>query len=83
MLNNKKKLQEYFKLAAYKIFKIIYGKVKEKTSHLDNDEINFHEVIIDKSSYAVYVCNNCSFYTDRIHDTALINNSKIVDTSSR
>ncbi len=82
MLNNKKKLQEYFKLAAYKIFKIIYGKVKEKTSHLDNDEINFHEVIIDKSSYAVYVCNNCSFYTDRIHDTALINNSKIVDGPS-
>ncbi len=82
MLNNKKKLQEYFKLAAYEIFKIIYGKVKGKTSHLDNDEINLHEVKIDNSNYAVYVCNNCSFYTDRIHDTALINNNKIVDGPS-
>ena len=47
MLNNKKKLQKYFKLAAYKIFKIIYGEVKGKTSHLDNDEINLKKVKLE------------------------------------
>ena len=82
MLNNKKKLQKYFKLAAYKIFKIIYGEVKGKTSHLNNDEINLKKVKIGNSNYAVYVCNNCSYYTDRIHDTAVINKNRIVDGPS-
>ena len=79
MLNNKKKLQKYFKIAAYKIFKMIYGEVKKKTSHLDNEDINHQKVKIKNNSYDVYVCNNCSYYTDRIHNTALINDNKIVD----
>ena len=82
MLNSKKKLQKYFKLAAYKIFKMIYGEVKGKTSHLDNEEINLNKVKIGDSSYDVYICNNCSYYTDRIHDSAIISNNKIVDGPS-
>ena len=82
MLNNKKKLQKYFKLATYKIFKILYGEVKGKTSHLDNDEINLQKVKIGNNNYVVYICNNCSYYTDRIHDTAIINKNKIVDGPS-
>ena len=82
MLNNKKKLQKYFKIAAYKIFKMIYGEVKKKLSHLDNEDINHQKVKIKNNSYDVYVCNNCSYYTDRIHNTALINDNKIVDGPS-
>ena len=82
MLNNKKKLQKYFKLATYKIFKIIYGEIKGKISHIDNEDINLRKVKIDNNSYDVFVCNNCSYYTDRIHDSAVIKNNKIVEGPS-
>lgn len=82
MLNNKKKLQKYFKLATYKIFKMIYGEVKSKTSHLDHKDINFKKVKIEDSVYGIFICDHCSFYTDRIHDAAVIKNNQIVDGPS-
>ena len=56
MLNNKKKLQKYFKLATYKIFKIIYGEVKGKISHKDSEDINLRKVQIGNSNYNVFIC---------------------------
>ena len=43
MLNSKKKLQKYFKLTFYKIYKIIYGEIKGKISHLEDDDIKLLE----------------------------------------
>ncbi len=82
MLNNKKKLQTYFKSATYKIFKIIYGEVKGKISHKDSEDINLRKVQIGNSYYDVYICDNCSFYTDRLHDSAVVKNNKIVEGPS-
>ena len=82
MFNNKKKLQKYFKLASYKIFKLIYGEVKGKTSHIENEDIKLRKVKIDDINYDVFICNDCSYYTDTIHDSAVIKNRKIVEGPS-
>ncbi len=82
MLNNRKILQNYFKSVSYKFFKTIYGSVKGKTSHLDNENIVLTETKIDGTIYKIYNCKNSSLYTDRIHDTALLNCGKIVDGPS-
>jgi len=82
MLNIKKKLQKYFKLTFYKIYKIIYGEIKGKISHLEDDDIKLSKVKIDNNLYKVFKCLNCSLYTDRIHDTAIIKHNKIIDGPS-
>ena len=82
MLNNKKVLQNYFKSISYKFFKTIYGSVEGKTSHIDNKDIIETKVKIEENYYKIYNCKACSFYTDRIHDTAIIKNNKIVDGPS-
>ena len=82
MLNNKKILQNYFKSISYKFFKTIYGTVDGKTSHIDDEDIILTKVKIDENYYNIYNCKSCSFYTDRIHDTAIIKNNKIVDGPS-
>ena len=53
-----------------------------KTSHIDDEDIILTKVKIDENYYNIYNCKSCSFYTDRIHDTAIIKNNKIVDGPS-
>lgn len=78
----KKILQKYFKFFTYKIFKIIYGEIDGKVSHLDNREIKLEKVKIDKDFYEVFGCQNSSLYTNRVYDAAIIKNNKIVDGPS-
>ncbi len=82
MFINKKKFQKYFKWVSYKIFKIIYGDINGKTSNLDNDDINLIKVKIGDIFYKIFHCISCSFYTDRIHDSAVIKKNRIVDGAS-
>jgi len=82
MLNNKKVLQNFFKSISQKFFKTLYGTIKGKISHSDSEEIILNKIKIDNNNYNIYNCKNCSFYTDRIHDTAIIKDNKIVDGPS-
>jgi len=82
MFNIKKKLQKYFKLITYNIYKLIYGDIKGKIRNVDNDDIILKKHSIDNIFYDVYSCKDCSLYTDRIHDTAIIKEKKIVDGPS-
>jgi|TARA_B110000881_G_scaffold208912_1_gene214546 hypothetical protein len=82
MLNNKKNLQKYFKSVAHKIFKIIYGNIEGKITHLDHDDISLAKVKVGNVFYEIFNCIKCSYYTDRIHDSAVIKNNKIVEGPS-
>lgn len=82
MLNNKKVLQNFFKSISQKFFKTLYGTIKGKISHSDSEDIILKKIKIDNNYYNIYNCKNCSFYTDRIHDTAIIKDNKIVDGPS-
>jgi len=81
--NIKKKLQWLFKLAAYNFFFLIYGRIKgiQKAQKLKN--INIKKIKLGAgTSYNVYEIKNSSLYTDRINDTAVIVENKIIDGPS-
>tara|TARA_Y100000590_G_scaffold443256_1_gene572436 strand:- start:2794 stop:3921 length:1128 start_codon:yes stop_codon:yes gene_type:complete len=75
----KKFLQKIFKIVSYSIFFKIYGKV-EKTIDADEDKrIKVKIINIEKDlTYKVYNISNGRLYTDRIHDTAILLDNKIV-----
>ena len=79
----RKFLQKKFKLFFYSFFSIIYGKI-EKIIRIDNDEriivknINLEENL----NYSIYKIIEGRLYTDRIHDTAVILDNKIIEGPS-
>ena len=79
----KKFLQRIFKNFFYKFFLIIYGKI-DGFRLAENDERI--EIAISKKDenieYKVYKIRNGRLYTDRIHDTAIIIENKIIDGPS-
>ena len=82
MLIIKKTIQNFFKNITYKIFKILYGNITGKTSHIDNLDIDLKKVQVGNNSYEIYYCSKSSLYTDTIHDTAIIKNNKIINGPS-
>ena len=82
MLIIKKTIQNFFKNFRYKIFKILYGNITGKTSHIDNLDIDLKKVQVGNNSYEIYYCSKSSLYTDTIHDTAIIKNNKIINGPS-
>ena len=82
MTNLNNKLSEYYKKKIQNFFKYLYGEISEKISHTDNKDIIFLRTSIEKNDYNIYICKECSLYTDTIHDTAIIKNRKIVDGPS-
>ncbi len=78
----KKYFTNLYKLAIYKIFKILYGEIKSVTIPEKESEIEKKKVNIEKSEYQVFFCKNSILYTDRIHDTAIIKNNKIIEGPS-
>jgi capsular polysaccharide biosynthesis protein len=80
---NKKSFQKFFKLFSYGIFKIIYGKIE---GIIDPNKSNEIEVKLIKkknnASYNVYKITDGRLYTDRVNDTAIIKNNKVVKDAS-
>jgi len=76
---NKKSFQKFFKFVSYNLFKILYGSVEGIIDPNNNDEIEIKFVKKNgKINYNVYKVKNGRLYTDRIHDTAIIKNNKII-----
>ncbi len=82
MLNLKKKFQNLFKSISYKIFKIIYGDITKKITCKENTNLKVDELKIENSSYKIFYCDECSLYTDTIHDTAFIKDNHIIEGPS-
>jgi capsular polysaccharide biosynthesis protein len=76
---NKKSFQKFFKFIFYSLFKVLYGSVEGIIDPNNNDEIEIKFVKKNgKINYNVYKIKNGRLYTDRIHDTAIIKNNKII-----
>jgi len=79
----KKFLQKIFKKVSYNFYLKIHGEIKESVS-CDNDKrIEVKNVHIEKNlKYNIYKITNGRLYTDRIHDTAVLIDDKIVKEAS-
>jgi capsular polysaccharide biosynthesis protein len=76
---NKQSFQKFFKFISYSLFKILYGSVEGIIDPNNNDEIEIKFVKKNgKINYNVYKVKNGRLYTDRINDTAIIKNNKII-----
>ena len=83
MLNLKKIFQVYLKSVGYFLFKILYGKIESIITPENEDGITVNSVKKnDKFLYKIYKLSNGRLYTDRVSDTAVIKNNKIVEGAS-
>ena len=83
MLAIKKNLQKYFKSLGYFLFKILYGKINEVINTENSNEIEIHSIKkAKKFSYKIYSIKNARLYTDRVSDTAVIKNNKLLSGPS-
>ena len=78
----KKILQNIFKSTSIKIFKILYGSITGKIKPEEDSRIKIKKTFLDKREYKVYSIKSGRLYTDRIHNTALIIDNKIIDGPS-
>ena len=79
----RKFLQKIFKIISYGLFIKIYGKIEKSISYSSDDRIKVEAANIEKDlSYKVYKITGGKLYTDRIHDTAVILDNKIIEGPS-
>ena len=79
----KKFLKKIFKIISYGLFFKIYGKIEKSIESTSDDRIKVEIVNIEKHlRYKVYKIVEGKLYTDRIHDTAVILDNKIVEGPS-
>ena len=79
----KKFLQKVFKNISYSIFKIVYGKITKSIQSDKDDRIIKEKVKFSNDLYySVYLVKHSRLYTDRIQDTAILIDNKIVDGAS-
>ena len=79
----RKFLQKIFKIVSYGIFLKIHGKVKKSIESSSDNRIKVKILNIEKNlRYKVYKITNGRLYTDRIHDTAVILDDKIIEGPS-
>ena len=79
----KKFLQKIFKKISYSIFLKIHGKIENSIRCSADKRIKVKIVNIDKDlSYRVFNITNGRLYTDRIHDTAVLLDNKIIEEPS-
>jgi len=79
----KKNLQKLFKKVSYFFFLKIYGAVEDSIQSENDKRIQVKFVNIGKDlKYKVYKIINGRLYTDRIHDTAIILENKIIEGPS-
>ena len=79
----RKFLQKIFKKISYAIFLRIYGKIEKSIDCSQDERIKVEIVNIEKDlKYKVYKITGGKLYTDRIQDTAVILDNKIVEGPS-
>ena len=79
----KKFLQKIFKIVSYTFFESIHGKIKDSITSNQSNSIEVKSINFDKDlNYKVYKIINGRLYTDRIHDTAVIIENKIIEEPS-
>ena len=79
----KKYLQKIFKKISYGFFLKIYGGIKDSIENDSDNRIKVNTANLDKEfSYKVYIISSGRLYTDRIHDTAVIIDNKIIEGPS-
>ena len=79
----KKFLQKIFKIVTYGYFLKVYGKIDKSIDSSNDDRIKVKIANIEKDlKYKVYKINNGRLYTDRVHDTAVILDNKIIKEPS-
>ena len=71
--------QIYKELVSF-FFKIVYGKINY--FHKKNRCLKMYKVEKNKRKYKIFEIENCRVYTDTVHDTAFINNNKIINQVS-
>lgn len=82
MSNIKKDIQNIFKNFFYKIFSLFYGKINGVILSEDDTRIKILFSNFNNIKYKVFKLKKSRLYTDRIQDTALILDNKIVDGPS-
>ena len=76
-------LKKIFTIISYGLFFKIYGKIEKPIESTSDDRIKVEIVNIEKHlRYKVYKIVEGKLYTDRIHDTAVILDNKIVEGPS-
>jgi capsular polysaccharide biosynthesis protein len=79
----KKILQKIFKKFSYGIFLKIYGKIENSIECEKDDRIKVKTISEEENlKYKIYKIPNSRLYTDRIQDTAVIIDNKIVEGPS-
>jgi capsular polysaccharide biosynthesis protein len=78
----KRYLSKLYKSIIYKIFKLFYGEIYSITKSNDSSDIKEKKIEIKKSKYKIFFCNNSTLYTDRVHDTAVIKDNRIIEGPS-
>ena len=79
----KKFLQKTFKKISYSFFLKIYGNIKGSVKPDTKERIKVKNFDIEKNlNYKIYEIANGRLYTDRIHDTAIIIDNKIIEGPS-
>ena len=67
--------QIYKELVSF-FFKIVYGKINYFQKK--NGCLKVYKVKKNKRKYKIFEIENCRVYTDTVHDTAFINNNRIL-----
>ena len=79
----RKFLKKIFKIISYGLFFKIFGKIEKTIESTSDDRIKVEIVNIEKHlRYKVYKIAEGKLYTDRIQDTAVILDNKIVEGPS-
>lgn len=79
----KKFLQKIFKIVSYGIFFKFYGKIEKSIDSSADERIKVKIVNIEKDlKYRVYNISDGRLYTDRIQDTAVLLDNKIIEEPS-
>ena len=76
-------LKKVFKKISYSIFIKIYGKIEKKININEDERIKVKIVNAEENlKYRVYSITNGRLYTDRIQDTAILLDNKIIEEPS-
>ena len=79
----RKFLQKIFKTVSYSFFLKIHGKIIESITCENDHRIEVKTINDEKNlKYNIYKINNGRLYTDRIHDTAILLDNKIIKEPS-
>ena len=78
----RKHLQKIAKSFFQFLFLILYGKISKVIDAKTADNIKISEISKNKITYKVYFIKNARLYTDRIDDTAIITQNKIIEGPS-